>query len=420
MPRHELADANASFGERIRLGIRYPFHSAALVTVLAVTAFESITFVPIALLRLLMVGIGLIMVYTYAFECLRHTADGYADPPEMAINTEGGTVRALLFIQLTGNALVALATFLWGAPGLLLQLLFAFVLPIITMSLTFDGVGAALNPLTWIAVVGRLGSDYMKLFAVALVTGGIQVGAQYALNLRGPGFLGTVAYFLIANYFIIYNFHLMGALIHHRHESLGYSPASEALTAATEPDDDQALLDHVNLIARDDIPGATDILTERIREGIAPAALHGRYRELLRVQGRLPELLVHGQIWIAALVVSREHRRALGVVQDCIDVDPAFLPDATQTCGSLADTAAAGGMTRLALHLSLGYLRLWPADMGAPSYGMVAVRMHDRQGEAAEAATLARRLIATYPDHPLRPDIEALLDTISTTRKVAT
>jgi len=419
MPRHELADAATPFGERIVIGLRYPFRSAALVTVIAVTVLESLSFIPIGLLRLLLVGIGLVMVYTYAFECLRHTADGYADPPEMAINTDGGTVRALLFIQVTGSALVYLATFMYGSAGLLVQLVFAFVLPIITMSLTFDGVGAALNPLTWFAVVGRLGGDYFKLFGMALLTGAIQTGAQYAINQRGPGFLGTAAYFLIVNYFIIYNFHLMGALIHHRHETLGYRPESEAVHTATDPDDDTALLNHVNLIAREDIPGATDILTERIREGMAPPALHTRYRELLRVQGRLPELLVHGQIWIAALVAAREHRRALGVVQDCIDVDPAFLPDDTLTCGPLADTAAAGGMTRLALHLSLGYLRLWPRDMGAPSYGMVAVRMHDRQGEAAEAATLARRLIADYPDHPLRIDIEALLETIATKRKVA-
>jgi hypothetical protein len=138
------------------------------------------------------------------------------------------------------------------------------------------------------------------------------------------------------------------------------------------------------------------------------------------MQGRLPELLVHGQIWIAALVVAKENRRALGVVQDCVDVDPAFVPDDTLTCGPLANTAAAGGMTRLALHLAHGYLRLWPGDMGAPHYGMLAVRMHDRQGEATEAALLARQLIAAYPDHPLRPDIEVLLDTLGMARKVAT
>lgn len=178
-------------------------------------------------------------------------------------------------------------------------------------------------------------------------------------------FLGTLVYYLVANYLALYNFHLMGALIHHHHERLGYHPEAEALIEATHPDDDDALLAHVNEIARDDIPAATDILTERIREGLTPAPLHLRYRQLLRAQERMPELLVHGQIWIAALVAGGETRRALGVVQDCIGIDPAFVPDATNTCGPLADTAAHGGMPRLALQLALGYLRLWPGDMGA-------------------------------------------------------
>ncbi|HVI55176.1 MAG TPA: hypothetical protein VM621_09000 [Luteibacter sp.] len=420
MPRHALADADTPFAQRILIGVRYPLRGAAPLTILAVAAFDLLSFFPITGLRLLVVFIGWIALYTYAIECLRHTADGFADPPELAVNTDDRTSVALILIQLTGNAIAVLAPLFLGIPGLLVSLVFAFVLPIITMSLTFDGVGAALNPLTWIAVVGRLGGDYVLLFVIVMMSSLLQAGAQYAMKDHGPTFFGTAAFYLVANYLTIYNFHLMGALIHHRHESLGYRPESEVIAEAIDPDDDMALLGHVNLIARDDIPGATDILTERLREGIAPVALHTRYRELLRVQGRLPELLVHGQIWIAALVQSHEERRALGVVQDCIDVDPAFLPDATITCGALADTAAHGGMTRLALHLALGYLRQWPGDMGAPHYGLLALRMHERQREAAEAAALGRRLLAAYPEHPLRVDIEALLDTLGTVRKVST
>lgn len=419
MRRHELADADTPFAERIRTGWRYPMRGAAPITIAAITLFESIAFLPITLLKLLVIGIGWMALYTYAFECLRHTADGYADPPEVAINTEDRTSIALILIQLTGNAIAVLAPIFFGIPGIFVSLVFAFVLPVITMSLTFDGVGAALNPLTWIAAIGRLGGSYMLLFAIVLASSLLQAAAQYAMQDHGPTFFGTMGYYLVANYLTIYNFHLMGALIHHKHEALGYYPESVAVATEAEPDDDGALLAHVNLIAREDVPGATDILTERLREGLAPPALHTRYRELLRTQGRLPELLVHGQIWIAALVVAGESRRALGVVQDCLDVDPAFLPDDTLTCGPLADTAAHGGMTRLALHLAAGYLHSWPRDMGAPHYGFLAIRMHERLCESREATTLARQLLVDYPGHPLTTDIEALLATLTPARKVS-
>ncbi|MET0505183.1 MAG: hypothetical protein ABWZ85_07630 [Luteibacter sp.] len=419
MPRHAVADAATPFAERAVAGFRYPLGGGALLTIGAVTLMESLSFLPVTGLKLLVIFIGWMAIYVYAFECLRHTADGFADPPELALNTEDRTGVALILIQLTGNALAVLAPLFLGVPGLLVSLVFAFVLPVITMSLTFDGVGAALNPLNWAAAIRRFGASYLFLFAIVMGTSLLQAGAQYAMKDHGPTFVGTLGYFAVANYLTVYNFHLMGALIHHRHESLGYRPASIDLLEATQPDDDGALLAHVHLIARDDIPGATDILTERLREGLAPAPLHGRYRELLRSQRRLPELLVHGQIWIAALVATGEPRRALGVVQDCVDVDPAFLPDDPRTCGPLADNAAHGGMTRLALHLALGYLRTWPGDMGAPNYGLLAVRMHDRLGDTPAAASLARQLLAAYPGHPVTTDLEALLAALSASRGVS-
>lgn len=419
MPRHAIADADTPFAERARHGLRYPLRGAAPMTIGAITLFESVAFLPITGLQLLVTCLGWMALYTYAFECLRHTADGYADPPEVALNTEDRTGVALIFIQLTGNALAVLAPIFLGVPGLLVSLLFAFVLPVITMSLTFDGIGAALNPATWVAVIGRLGKSYVLLFTIVLATSLLQSGAQYAMKDHGPMFFGTLGYYLLANYLTVYNFHLMGALIHHKNEVLGYYPASNDLLAETDPDDDVALLSHVNLVARDDVPGATDILTERLREGLAPMSLHSRYRELLRAQDRTAELLVHGQIWIAALVAAGEPRRALGVAQDCINIESSFLPDDTLTCGPLADTAAHGGMSRLGLHLALGYLHHWPRDMGAPHYGLLAVRLHERLGDADAAAILAHELLATYPEHPLKPDIEALLATLPLARRVA-
>jgi hypothetical protein len=419
MPRVLRADASVPFSQRIITGFRYPMRGAAPVTIGAIAAFDLLAYFPMMGLRLLVVGLGWVALYAYAFACLRHTADGFENPPELAMNSEDRAAVALIIIQLFGNALAILAPLLFGISGILVSLAVAFVLPVITMSLTFDGVGAALNPLTWVAAIGRIGIDYFKLFGVVLATSLLQAGAQYAMQQRGPMFLGTAAYYLIANYLAIYNFHLMGALIHHHHERLGHRPEADVLAEASNPDDDAALLQHANHVARDDIPAATDILTERLREGIAPAPMHARYRELLRAQDRLPELLVHGQIWIAALVVGGETRRALGVVQDCLGIDPTFIPDATSTCGPLADVAAHGGMPRLALHLAQGYLRAWPGDMGAPNYGLLTARMHLRLEEREQAAALARELLQAYPGHPVAQDLTDLLDTLDPARTVA-
>jgi hypothetical protein len=161
MPRHALADADTPFSQRAIDGFRYPLGSGARLTLIAVTLLEALSFLPVTGLKLLVIFIGWMAIYVYAFECLRHTADGFADPPELALNTEDSTGVALILIQLTGNALAVLAPFFLGIPGLLVSLVFAFVLPVITMSLTFDGVGAALNPANWVAAIARFGPSYL-------------------------------------------------------------------------------------------------------------------------------------------------------------------------------------------------------------------------------------------------------------------
>ena len=121
------------------------------------------------------------------------------------------------------------------------------------------------------------------------------------------------------------------------------------------------------------------------------------------------DLLVHGQIWIAALIAQGEARRALGVLQDCCGIDPAFVPDDPRTCGELADLADRLGMTHLAIHLGRGYLARWPRDPQTPRYGLLVARQLGAHAERrAEAIVLLERLAAAWPDHPQRRGIVAL------------
>jgi hypothetical protein len=155
--------------------------------------------------------------------------------------------------------------------------------------------------------------------------------------------------------------------------------------------------------------GALGMLAARLQHRSAPPSLHQAYRDLLRQEGLRDALLVHGQIWIAALMANGESRRALGIVQECLELDSHFIPDDPTTAGPLAELAARSSMNRLALQLCRGFLAQWPRSPQAPHYGLVAVRllaaMPDRQ---AEAAVLLGKLVAAWPDHPLRGEFDAL------------
>jgi hypothetical protein len=149
-------------------------------------------------------------------------------------------------------------------------------------------------------------------------------------------------------------------------------------------------------------------LAARLQERTAPPPVHQLYRELLHRQNLRADLLVHGQIWIAALIAQGESRRALGVLQECCLIDAGFAPDDPRTCGELADLAARLGMSRLAIHLCRSYLAHWPRDPQAPHYGLLAARqLAAHADQRAEAAALLDRLVDAWPDHPLRAEVDA-------------
>ena len=65
-------------------------------------------------------------------------------------------------------------------------------------------------------------------------------------------------------------------------------------------------------------------------------------------------------------------------------------------------------MSRLAIHLGQGYLAHWPRDPQAPHYGLLAARaLAAHTDQHASAAALLDRLATTWPEHPLRGEIDA-------------
>jgi hypothetical protein len=210
-------------------------------------------------------------------------------------------------------------------------------------------------------------------------------------------------------YLIILNLHLMGAMIHQRHESFDIEPEAEKLVREAGHDDDAHLLEQVKAVATSDPRAAIGMLVTRMQGRSAPAPLHQAYRDLLRQEGLRDGLLEHGHIWIAVLLANNEPRRALGLVQECTEIDPAFMPDAPEHASALAELAARSGMTRLALKLCRGYLAHWPRSPEAPRMGLLAARLlGDTLNQVAEAVVLLGKLAAAWPQHPLRKDIDAL------------
>jgi hypothetical protein len=287
-------------------------------------------------------------------------------------------------------------------------ILFALALPAIDMSLAFDGnIGLAINPLNWGRVIAGFGIAYLVPVAINLLLGVLIVLASVATAFL-PRLLSLPLLSFAYTYLIVLAFHLMGAMIHQRHEHFGLVPEAPKLAKASGQDADEELLAEANELAQDDPAAATALLVARMQHRAAPAKLHLAYRRLLQQQNLRDGLLVHGHIWIAALMADGDARRALGLVQECSEIDVNFLPDDPGTTSELATLAARQGMRRMALKLCRGYLTHWPRSENTPQMGLLAARQLGELGEPTEATALLSKLAAAWPEHPLQSEIRAL------------
>ncbi|OOG56799.1 hypothetical protein [Rhodanobacter sp. C03] len=404
MPRIELLDPHVPLSQQLLSALRYPLIGSALPALTAFTLAHYLGLLPGAGWFLELVVWA--ATYLYALECLGHSANGYALPPEFAEPGHGGWALVAILLWSTLLTLAVKLNFDGGA--WMVTLLMAVSLPAIAMSLALDGsVGHALNPLTWIQVMSRFGSSYLLLIGVQVLIALIVGAAQPAFEHVLPRVFSLPLFYLVANYATLFNFHLMGTLIHQRHENFGLQPQAHVLAREIHQDADQLLLDEVAALAPEQPQAALELLVPRLRDHAAPAPVHGAYRQLLQRQGLTDALLVHGQIWMAALIAQGESRRALGVLQECCSINASFFPDDPRTCGELADLAVRLGMSRLALHLCRNYLVQWPRDTRVPHYGLLAARLlGEHADQHAEAAQLLNQLAAVWPDHPLHADID--------------
>lgn len=408
MPKVATVAADTPLLQRLPAAFGYPLRGAALASCVGLALAHYVGLLPSAVgtLASLMVWAA---TWRYAADCMLHTAHGFADPPEVSLGGNESAGWALTAIHLLLAALCVLSAVFW--PGALWPILIAaaLVLPAIDMTLAFEGnLAAALNPAQIARVIGGFGLAYLIPVAINLAVAALVVLASLATGLL-PRIVALPLYAFAYTYLVVLGFHLMGAMIHERHERFGMAPEAERLVADSGQDADARLLEAVRQRAEEQPRAAIDMLVARLQDRSAPASLHMAYRQLLRQEGLREALLVHGQIWTAALQANGEGKRALGLVQECMDVDPAFLPDDPATAGPLAELAARLGMSRLAVKLCWGYLSAWPRAPEAPRVGLLAAQqLGQRLGQPAEALVLLRRLAAAWPEHPLRADLLAL------------
>lgn len=407
------------FWQRLRPISLYPAHAASLTTIGVLALCHLVRFLPFGFFLDVLVWVAL---YKYAFECLRSSANGRPEPPEVTVSVEDSLGWAQIWLQVVFVAL-NLIGFLALGPigGTVVAIVLALALPGAIMSLAMDeNLLHALNPATWFEILARIGWPYVAVAALQFV---FNVSARYAQALVLPflpPFVALIVFYFIANYVLVATFHLMGYLIYQYHEEIGFEPNETHVPLRRPSDDpDQPLLDEAAQLLRDGNPdSARALLADQLRGRGGSDALHTQYRKLLALGNAREEQLRHGREWINALLAQDKDRRAVDIARECFDIDPAFEPSQPDQVARIAQKAVEVGATQVALRLVSGFHKRHPKHRDIPqNYLLAAKLLAERMGKDAEARALLDQLIQNYPAHPLAADIakyRRFLDSLST------
>jgi tetratricopeptide (TPR) repeat protein len=399
--------------ERLPQVFAYPLKSASLAALGLYGILFSVGIVipVIGLLFLLGAWVGL---YKFAYDVLEATARGREEPPDVQSGTTSWVlVKTFVLFFVLGFAVALIggvteSLFLMAIVALFVVA--ALPAAIIILAMT-NSLLNALNPLTWVGIMRVVGLPYfiasLLLFMLAISQG----TAEYLLaSVVGMGFLGSLGGFLIGGYFLVASFHLMGYLVHQHHEALGVDQDVEASTAKLQAESTTPLLTEADALVKEgEVDAAIALLGKNLKQGGLPEE-HDRYRKLLTLQGRKEELLAHGRQYITVLLYGLEQtKKALGVAEECLKLDPRFQTAEPKQVLDMARVADDFNRHELVLRLTNGFANRHPKHPDVvENYYLAAKALFLGRGEEAKAHNILSQLQKRYPDHELREDIDRL------------
>jgi len=278
-----------------------------------------------------------------------------------------------------------------------------------------DSMLRALDPRLWFELLRRVGGEYLLL---AAQFAGLAVAT--VLLIRGvaatlPALLAEAIAHGLFLYLLLVVYKGLGDLLHGQRAALEMpdpTPPSRRLLAQT-PEETVAVAEAGRLLANDKRAEAAAVLDRLIRGRGATAPTHKHYRELLSALGDEPGLLRHARDYVAVLLQLGKEREALALYLDAKQRDAEFQLADPQPVSDLIAIAARNQQSVLAVSLWEEFARRFPRDRDLVLNGLAAAKLMDRLDRDDDARRLLRDLIERFPEHALRPELEAALAAIA-------
>ena len=362
----------------------------------------------------LLVHFGVWLAFTrYAYKTLDQTAIGLLTPDQHRSFADEG--RASLpykqfAILMAMGFVLGLAQSMGGLVygAVLIFVVLAFPASVMNLAIT-QSFWSGLNPLAAIRMMRTVGLPYLALCAFLFLLLVSQQTLQMILFPRVPGWMIIPMMNLVAMYFTLIMFNMMGYVVFQHHHLLGLSVAS-----SSQPKDAGDSSDAIGrLIGAGQMDEALELAYEAQRVAPDDVAAHDRYHKLLALAGRDDRLMSHARTYLSLLLRKGMDDEALTLFRSMREKDAAVAPERPEQLLSLAGAARRRREYSEALALVKGFDKRFPKHAEIPNvYLFVAQVLSENLRQDASARQLLAVLLARYPEHQTSIGARQLLSVI--------
>ncbi len=316
------------FWRRLEQSFRYPLNIQTLILIVGVSALTAVlSFVPLTILWILVLTGAFIR---YAFTCLEQTSMGILEAPDITEAYEGGVslLFQLLFILASiVGMVIGVGKFLGSEFAMFVGVMSVIALPAIIINFATTGdMAAALSPLKTFGLIASIGLPYGLLLAFILImsasVGVLQgfVGEEFSLA-------NMILQSIIANYYMIVVFHIMGYMIFQYQGKLGFS-ARASSDKTGEKSELDVMLVKIDVAAKEgDFSSAVELFSKAVQKFPTDGELLSRCFEFLYACNEKEDMDAFAPRYISFLVSNRANDKLNMVYKKILHVVPNYRPE---------------------------------------------------------------------------------------------
>ncbi|VAX12649.1 hypothetical protein MNBD_GAMMA24-187 [hydrothermal vent metagenome] len=406
----------APFWERISLFFLYPFHLPPLLLILTLVI---VNFIVSGNMLGFLVQMLIFVVFTkYAHVVMSSVANGKMKPGRLCWSMFSEDLEVpfkLLFVIFCYALFNTLVQNNVSDSALSLSLfLSSFLFPASIMLLVSSKrFFKAINPLAIAGLIKTVGVSYIILFIfLGLLLTGL-LSAWKLLFVSLPMHLFLSAMLLVAMYFILVMFAMMGYVLYQFHQRLGdIDVLVQAPEAVINENGNERSLDI--LLQEGKYAEAVSWLVGEIEQQPNDFILRERLHRILCSIKNKKNLQIYSADYIVRLLLLGKPSEAIRVYMECHNLIPGFKLKGAKHRYEMARLLVASGQSRAALSLLNDLHRDYPSYDGIPNaYMLVARIMFEYFSHEDKARKILEYLMYKYPNHPSREQTRSYLDTLN-------